>query len=182
MPRIIAPAIEAAPAASQPQLAAVKKQLGVAPNMFRTIAHSPAALEGYLSLSGALAKGSLDAATRERIALAVAEFNGCDYCLAAHAYLGKNVAKLSDGEIEANRRGRSTDAKADAAVAFAAKAASERGRVCDADISGVRSAGFTEADIIEIVAHVALNTLTNYVNNVARTAVDFPKAAALEVA
>lgn len=179
MPRINAPTIEAAPAASQPQLAAVKKQLGVAPNMFRTIAHSPAALEGYLGLNGALAKGSLDAATRERIALAVAEINGCNYCLAAHTYLGKNVAKLSDSEIDANRRGHSSDAKADAAVAFAAKVVATRGQVSDADISGVRSAGFTEADIIEIIAHVALNTLTNYVNKIAGTDVDFPEVRAV---
>lgn len=182
MPRILAPAIEAAPAASQPQLAAVKKQLGVVPNLFRTIAHSPAALEGYLGLNGALAKGSLDAATRERIALAVAEFNGCNYCLAAHTYIGKNLAKLSDSEIEANRRGRSSDAKADAAVIFAVKAVSTRGHISEADLSAVRAAGLLEADIIEIIAHVALNTLTNFVNEVAGTDVDFPAARALKAA
>ena len=182
MPRIIAPAIEAAPAASQPHLAAVKKQLGVVPNMFLTIAHSPAALEGYLGLNSALAKGSLDAATRERIALAVAEFNGCNYCLAAHTYVGKNLARLSDSEIEANRRGRSSDAKAYAAVVFAVKVFSARGQVSEADLSAVRAAGVTEAGIIEIIAHVALNTLTNYVNEVAGTTVDFPVAAALKAA
>ena len=182
MPRIDAPTVETAPAASQPQLAAVKKQLGVVPNLFRTITHSPAALEGYLSLSGALAKGSLDAATRERIALAVAEFNGCGYCLAAHTYIGKNLAKLSDSEIELNRRGRSSDAKADAAVVFAANVISARGHVSEADLSAVRAAGLTEADIIEIIAHVALNTLTNYVNEVAGTIVDFPAVSALKAA
>jgi uncharacterized peroxidase-related enzyme len=182
MPRIEAPAIESTPAASQPLLAAVKKQLGTVPNLFRTVAHSPAALEGYLGLNGALAKGSLGAATRERIALAVAEFNGCDYCLAAHSYIGKNLAKLSDAEIEANRRGRSTDAKADAAVVFAVKVVSARGQVSAADVSAVRAAGLSEADIIEIIAHVALNTLTNYVNVVAETVVDFPAAPALKAA
>lgn len=182
MPRIDAPTIEAAPAASQPQLAAVKKQLGVVPNLFRTIAHSPAALEGYLGLNGALAKGSLDAATRERIALAIAEFNGCDYCLAAHTYIGKNLAKLSDSELDSNRRGRSSDAKADAAVVFAAKVISTRGHVREADLSSVRAAGLTEADIVEIIAHVALNTLTNYVNEVAGTTVDFPAVGALKAA
>lgn len=182
MPRINAPTIETAPAASQPQLAAVKKQLGVVPNLFRTIAHSPAALEGYLSLNGALTKGSLDAATRERIALAIAEFNGCGYCLAAHTYIGKNLAKLSDSEIESNRSGRSSDAKADAAVVFAAKVISTRGHVSEADLSAVRAAGLTEADIIEIIAHVALNTLTNYVNEVAGTIVDFPAVSALKAA
>ena len=174
MTRIDAPTIETAPAASQPQLAAVKQKLGVVPNMFRTIALSPAALEGYLGLSGALGKGVLEPATRERIALAVADINGCGYCLAAHTYLGKNVAKLSDAEIAANRDGRSTDAKADAAVRFAAQVVKARGHVGDSDVAAVRAAGFGDAEIIEIVLHVALNTLTNYVNEVARTDVDFP--------
>ena len=94
------PSIEAAPAASQPFLRAVKTQLGSVPNMFRVIANSPAALEGYLGLNGALAKGSLDPKTRQRIALAVAQVNGCDYCLAAHSYLGKTFSKLDDAELE----------------------------------------------------------------------------------
>jgi len=121
MSRLATPAsIEAAPVASHAALLAVQKQLGVAPNLFRLVATSPAALQGYLGLNGALGKGELDARTRERIALAVAEINGCDYCLSAHTYLGKNLAKLDDAEIERNREGGSTDPKADAAVRFAA--------------------------------------------------------------
>src|ERR1700733_14435509 len=117
MSRIPTPAtIQDAPIASQPLLEAVKKQLGVVPNLFRLVANSPAALEGYLSLNGALAKGKLGIATRERIALAVAQANGCDYCLAAHSYLGKNAAKLSDAEIAAARGNTSEDAKAAAAL------------------------------------------------------------------
>lgn len=175
MSRIPTPAtIAAAPAAAQPLLEAVKKQLGSAPNLFRITATSPAALEGYLSLNGALAKGALDAATRERIALAVAEVNGCRYCLAAHTYLGKNVAKLGDAEIAANRNGRSSDPKADAAVSFARKVTLDRGAVTDADFARVRGAGYSDAEIVEIVAHVALNTLTNYINEVFGTEVDFP--------
>src|SRR5579883_919204 len=112
------PSIAASPAASQPLLEAVHKQLGVVPNLFRIVGNSPAGLEGYLGLNGALAKGSLDARTRHRIALAVAEANGCDYCLSAHAYLGKNLGKLDDAEIAANREGGSLDAKANAAVRF----------------------------------------------------------------
>ena len=175
MSRIPTPAtIAAAPAAAQPLLEAVRKQVGSAPNLFRITATSPAALEGYLSMSGALGKGVLNAATRERIALAVADINGCDYCLAAHTYLGKNVAKLSDAEIAANRSGRSGDAKANAAVAFAAKVTKNRGAVTDADFAEVRGAGYSDAEIVEIVAHVALNTLTNYINEVFKTEVDFP--------
>ncbi len=175
MSRLPTPAsVEASPAASQPLLLAVKKQLGVVPNLFRLVGTSPAALEGYLGLNGALAKGALEAPTRERIALAVAEINGCDYCLSAHSYLGKNLAKLSDAEISANRNGGSTDPKADAAVQFAVKLVNARGHVSEADIRAVKEAGYTDAQVIEIVLHVALNTLTNYVNEMAKTEIDFP--------
>ncbi len=168
------PSIEASPVAAQPLLQAAKKQLGSVPNLFRVIANSPAALEGYFGLNGALGKGSLDAQTRERIALAVAEINGCGYCLSAHTYLGKNLAKLDDAEMTANRSGASNDTKADAAVRFAVKIVRERGHVTDADVAAVKLVGYDDAQIIEIVAHVALNTLTNYVNEVAKTEIDFP--------
>jgi uncharacterized peroxidase-related enzyme len=183
MSRIPTPAtIEAAPAASQPLLQAVKKQLGMAPNLFRLIANSPAALEGYLGLSGALSKGELPAPTRERIALAVAEINSCDYCLSAHTYLAKNVAKLDDAEIATNRSGASNDIKANAAVRFAAKVATLRGHVTSEDFAAVKSAGYTDAQIIEIVQHVALNTWTNYINTVGQTDIDFPSVIARKVA
>jgi uncharacterized peroxidase-related enzyme len=175
MSRLPTPAtIETSPAASQPLLQAVKKQIGSVPNLFRLIGNSPAALEGYLGLNGALAKGTLEPATRERVALAIAQVNGCGYCLSAHTYLGKNVAKLSDAEIAANRGGHSTDPKADAAVAFAVAVINSRGHVADADIKAVRDAGYNDAQLIEIVLHVALNTLTNFVNEVANTEIDFP--------
>jgi uncharacterized peroxidase-related enzyme len=170
--------IEASPAAAQPLLEGAKKQLGSVPNLFRVIANSPAALTGYLGLNGALAKGSLDAQTRERIALAVAEINGCAYCLSAHSYMAKNLAKLSDTEIAANRNGHSNDPRADAAVHFAAQVVTARGHVSDADVAAVRLAGFDDAQIVEIVVHVALNTLTNYVNEVAKTEIDFPAVTA----
>ena len=180
MSRIPTPAsIEAAPAATHASLQAVRAQIGVVPNMFRLVANSPAALEGYLGMSGALAKGTLPAPTRERIALAVAQINGCDYCLAAHSYMGKNLAKLSEAEITANRHGGSLDPMADAAVRFAAKVARERGHVSEADVMAVRMAGWDDAQIVEIVQHVALNTWTNYINEVARTEIDFPQALAL---
>ena len=183
MTRLDLPAdIAEAPEASRPLLEAVARQLGRAPNMFRAIALSPQALEGHLGLFGALGKGALPAATRERIALAVAEVNGCGYCLAAHTYLGRHLAKLDDAEITANRNGASNDLKADAAVRFAAKVARERGHVSDADFAAVKAAGYSEAQVIEIVAHVALNTWTNYFNEVFRTPVDFPAVAPQRVA
>lgn len=178
MSRISIPTVEQSVEASKPLLAAVMKQLGVIPNLMKLVGHSAAALEGYLSLNGALAKGKLSIKLRESIALAVAEHNGCDYCLSAHEYLGRNVAKLSQSEIDAARNGRSEDKYADAALRFSRQIVESRGRVSDADIAALRAAGFDEAAIIEIVVNVALNVLTNYVNNVALTDIDFPKARA----
>ena len=185
MSRLQIPAtITDAPAASQPFLEAVNKKLGVVPNLFRLMANSPAALEGYLGLAAALTKGSLPAQTGERIALAVAEINGCDYCMSAHSYLGKNVAKLDDAEIFANRNGGSNEPTAAPAVQLlssvkpatyiAAKVAHTRGRVSDEDLRVVKEAGYTDAQIVEIVVHVALSVLTNYANVVANTEIDFP--------
>ncbi len=182
MNRLTIPTLEQSPAASRPLLDAVNKQLGVVPNLFRLIGTSPAALEGYLGLSKALGKGSIDAATGERIALAIAEVNQCGYCLSAHTYLGKNLVKLDDAEIAANRAGGSGNAKADAAVRFAVQVARARGHVADAEVQAVKAAGFSEAEIIEIVLHVALNTWTNYINEVARTTIDFPVAQPLRTA
>lgn len=178
MSRISIPTVDTAPEASKPLLAAVKNQLGVVPNLMKLIGHSPAALEGYLSLNGALAKGKLDVKLRESIALAVAEYNGCDYCLSAHDYLGRNVAKLNGDEIDSARQGRSADARSNAALRFARRVAESRGRVSDTEIATLRSAGFDEAGVLEIVVNVALNVLTNYVNNVAQTDIDFPKVSA----
>lgn len=174
MSRISIPTVEQSLPAAQPLLAAVQQQLGVVPNLMKLVGHSPAALEGYLSLNGALAKASLNAALRERIALAVAEYNGCDYCLSAHTYLGLHVAKLSQEEITAARAGESSDVRTAAALRFARSVASARGRVSDAELAAVRAAGFGEAAVLEIVATVALNVLTNYINNVAQTDIDFP--------
>ncbi len=174
MSRISIPTVDQSLEAAKPLLAAVHKQLGVVPNLMRLVGHSPAALEGYLSLNGALAKGKLSVQLRERIAMTVAEFNGCDYCLSAHHYLATNVAKISASEIDAARDGRSDDARTSAALHFARRVAESRGRVSDADLAALRAADFDEAAVLEIVLNVALNVLTNYVNNVAQTDIDFP--------
>jgi len=173
MSRLEVPSREQSPVASKPLLEAVEKQLGVIPNLFRLLGLSPAALKAYVSFNGALDK-TLDVKTRERIALAIAQFNSCDYCLSAHTYLGLNVAKLDNTEVRRNREGHSGDAKADAAIVFARRVVESRGRVSDAELAAVKAAGYSEAQVIEIVANVAINVLTNFVNNVARTDVDFP--------
>jgi uncharacterized peroxidase-related enzyme len=173
MSRINIPEIETAPAASQPFLQALKGKIGFAPNLYKVVANSPTTLEGALAFNGALANGALDAKTGEKIALALANVNGCDYCNAAHTAISGGL-RVDGAEIEANRRGHSNDPRADVAVAFARKIAVARGGVSEADVQAVRLAGFTDAQIVEIVAHVAYNTFTNYVNEVFKTPIDFP--------
>jgi uncharacterized peroxidase-related enzyme len=160
---------------------AVQRGLGMVPNMVRTIAQSPRALEAYLGFSGALHRGVLSAAQQEQIALAVAEANACDYCLSAHTALGRGTG-LSDPQLEASRQGRAADARTDAALRFAVAVLEKRGGVSDRELADVRAAGVTDGEIVEIVAHVALNTFTNYLNRVADTDIDFPKVSAGQLA
>jgi uncharacterized peroxidase-related enzyme len=181
MSRIAIPTRDEAPAASQPILDAVNAQFGVVPNLFRLVSISPVALAGMTQLSGALGK-ALDVKTRARLAIAIAQVNGCDYCMSAHTYLGLNLAKISPEEISLNRKGGSGDPKADAAVRFGAQVAQTRGKVTAADIAAVKLAGFSEAQSIEIIAVVAENFLTNLINNVAETAIDFPVIQTTEAA
>ena len=167
------------PAEAQPKakelLAAVQAKLGMTPNMMRTMAQSPAVLEGYLSLSGALAGGVLPAKLREELALFVGQSNECDYCVAAHSLLGK-MAGLQPNQLIDSRRGVvGSDPFGQAALQLARKVLSTRGEVSDADLSAARSAGLADAQIAEVIAHVALNIFTNYFNRVAHTEVDFPK-------
>jgi len=181
MSRLAIPARDDVPEASKPSLDAVHTQLGVVPNMFRLIAQSPAVLQGFTSNNGALAR-TLDVKTRERIALAVAQVNGCDYCLSAHRYLGLNLAKISSEEVALNRKGASGDANADAALRFATKVVRGRGHITDADIKAVRDAGFSDGQIVEIVAVTAENIFTNLLNVVAETDIDFPVVHARDAA
>jgi uncharacterized peroxidase-related enzyme len=174
MTRIHPIALETAPARTQQQLQAVGKQLGMIPNLMKTMANSPSVLTAYLGFSAALAGDSLEPALREQLSVAVAQANHCDYCLSAHTAIGKSIG-LTDGQLAASRTGIGTDAKSTAALKFALKVLETRGQVADSDLAAVRAAGFNDAQVSEIVAHVALNVLTNYFNNVAGTEVDFPK-------
>jgi len=160
---------------------AVKAKLGVVPNLMRTFAQSPAALEAYLGFSGTLAKGVLPAAVREQLALVISEANSCDYCLSAHTLLGKG-AGLNPDAILAARHGEAADLKVTALLQFAQAVVATRGKVADEALAAVRAAGASDAEIVEVVGHVAVNVLTNYLNNVARTEIDFPRAQPLEAA
>ena len=152
----------------------VKAKIGMVPNLMRTFANSPAALEGYLNFSGALGGGLLDAKLREQIALTVADANSCEYCLSAHTAIGKMVG-LNETELVASRRAASSDAKTEAALKFAHQLVVKRGEVLNSEIADVRAAGYNDGEITEIVANVALNIFTNYFNHVAQTVIDFPK-------
>jgi uncharacterized peroxidase-related enzyme len=154
-------------------LEGVQRKLGVTPNMMKTMANSPAVLEGYLNFSGALAKGALSGGVREQIALTVAETNRCAYCLSAHTALGKG-AGLSDSELSAARTAESADPKTTAALVFARTVTQSGGRIADADMEAIRAAGYTEGEIAEVLAAVALNVFTNYFNIAAQVEVDFP--------
>ena len=171
---------QAAQGRARELLDAVKARLGLIPNMTRSMAVSPPVLEAYLGFIGALGHGVLPARVREQLALDVGEANDCDYCVSAHCVLGKG-AGLTEQDVADSRRGASTDPKTDVLLGFARKLVANRGLVDDADIAAVREAGFGDAEIAEVVAHVGLNTFTNYFNHVAGTTIDFPKAPALSV-
>lgn len=175
MSRIATPkTISSAKEMAQPALNEIEQNLGSVPNLFRIMSNSPQSLKGFLQLTSSLNDGVLPASTRERIAIAVAEVNDCAYCLAAHNYLAKEQVHLSDEEIRINRRGTSLDSKAAASVEFAVTVAKRKGHISKADFLAVRSAGISDAEIIEIIMHVAINSFTNYLNSALQTDIDFP--------
>lgn len=159
--------------ATQELFAAIQKQMGGVPNIFRTMGHSPAALKGYLELSAALSGGSLDAKLREQIAIACAGSNGCDYCASAHTALGR-MAGLDAAEMARNLSGSATDPKAHAIVTFVRKVVRERARIAKNDVDALRAAGVDNGQVVEIIANIAANLFTNYFNHIAGTAIDFP--------
>jgi uncharacterized peroxidase-related enzyme len=162
-------------------LDAVKGKLGIVPNMTKVMATSPAVLESYLGFSGALAGGLLNAKTREQLALLTAQQNHCDYCLSAHTAIGKMVG-LNREQILASREGDGSSPRTTAALTFAKRVLDTKGQIDEADLTTVRGAGFSEGEIAEIIAHVALNVFTNYFNIAADVEIDFPKVSYSEVA
>jgi|SRR5882672_12616006 len=158
-------------------LDAVNSKFGMVPNLMRTLANSPAALNAFLSMNGALAEGSLDPKLRSEIALAVAEANSCSYCLSAHTTLGK-MGGVSDGDLLSCRRYSSENPKFDAALKFVNVVVTQRGDVTDAQVKAVKQAGYSDGDIAEIIGHIAMSVFTNYLNLTAQTEIDFPKVSA----
>ena len=162
----VAPAIGGA-------LDAIQAKLGVRPNMFRTFAHTPVALDAYMQLSGATAKGKLNAKQREQIALVVGETNACGYCIAAHGAIGKMVG-LSEGQIMQARNGEAEAPRDAAVLTLARRIVETRGHVPAAELDAFKAAGFDDAAILEVLTNVVLNIFTNYTNHIAGTEIDFP--------
>jgi len=150
----------------------VEKKLGRVPNMMKTLAHSPVALELYLTMSGILGGSSIPAKDQERLALLSAEKNSCGYCNKAHAAIGKG-AGLTDSEIAAARSGEATNPKTAAMLTFAAAVLEKKGRVSDQEFAAAKSSGLSDAEILEVIGVTCLNIYTNYVNQVADTVIDF---------
>ena len=166
---------------SKPILDNVDKMLGFVPNLHRLMSISPNALSGWATMMRSFAK-TLDVKTRDGIALAVSEADGCDYCLAAHSFMAGNLAKIPADEIELNREGRSSDPKRQAAVAFAKALIETRGKVSDAQFAAVRDAGLTDANIVELIALTAQFLLTNFMNHAVQTPIDFPEVSPAKAA
>lgn len=155
------------------QLGQIKSAFGMVPNMFKAAAASPAALTSMWGSFGALGSGKLGAKLGEQIAVAIADRNNCNYCLAAHTGLGRKAGATTQEMAEA-QAGRSTDPRTAAALSFAIKVVEARGHVSSADVVELRNAGFDDEEIVEIVAHIALNLFTNYLNVALDVPVDFP--------
>ncbi|MEM7727922.1 MAG: carboxymuconolactone decarboxylase family protein [Pseudomonadota bacterium] len=173
MPRIQPVTLETARGETKTTLEAVKGKFGMVPNLVEIIAASPAALQAYVAIGGALDNGVFDAPTREAIALTVAGANGCDYCASAHSAASKGL-KVADDEIEARLGGRSSDDALNSLLSFARSVVETRGFVSDDELHAVRNAGYSDEEIAETVALVVANIFTNYFNHVAETEIDFP--------
>lgn len=152
---------------------AVQNKLGFIPNLIKVFGNSPVTLQTYLNLGELTASGNFSNKFREQLALAIAEENDCNYCLSAHTAIGK-MNGLSDEQTEQNRQGFSNDAKTQVALQFAQKITSKRGQVSSQEIQEFKNAGYNDSDVLEVILNVVANTLTNYVNHIAETKIDFP--------
>lgn len=168
---------ENATGAAADLLEQVQKSLGLTPNMTKMMATSPALLKGYLALSGALGGGVIPVPVRERLALSTAEANGCAYCLSAHTYIGANIAKVDDDELDRARSADSSDPHIAALLVLSDAILQNAGDIDDSTLATARLAGVTDAEVGEVVGHIALNVLTNYFNVLTQVDNDWPLVA-----
>lgn len=164
------------PAAAE-LFSAIKSKIGMVPNLYRVSANQPAVLKALLTLGENLSQGSLDAPTREAIALTVAGINTCDYCASAHSAISKSL-KVDEAEIQSHLKGRSSNARLAAILAFASAVTHKRGLISDSDLQAARDGGLDDGVIVEVIGQVVANIFTNYLNHVADTEIDFPRVSA----
>lgn len=174
MSRLNAVTPEAATGKTKELFDGIKTKLGRVPNIFTLMGNSPAALEAYLKFSEALAGGVLDPKLRELIAICVAETNVCEYCLSAHMAIGKSIG-MTEEELSLAREQRSENPKFNACLRFVRIMVTSRAEMNDSDLSDLKQAGFSDAEIAEVIANVALNLYTNYFNHIVQPEIDFPK-------
>jgi uncharacterized peroxidase-related enzyme len=165
-----------APAGSRKVLEETQAKIGMVPNLYRALASSPAALQGYVQLAATLSGGVLSAKAREVLAVAIAEANRCEYCLSAHTAIGKMVGLKDDAILQA-REGRTEDVRLQAMLDLARRMVTHRGQVAPGDFEAARAAGVTDAEFAEIAAHIGMHTFSNYFNNLVETEIDFPRIA-----
>jgi len=173
MTRIKPLTIETASPDSAKILSQVNDKIGMVPNLYGAIAHSPAALGAYLAFSQAIGESAISPALREQLALTAAGINSCDYCASAHTLMGKG-AGVDPDELARNLSGESSDPKTQAALSFATAIVDQRGFVDDAALAAVRGAGYSQEEIVEIITVVSINIFTNYFNHIAEVEIDFP--------
>lgn len=151
----------------------VQQKYGMQPNMLKTLAHSPAALQSYLEFGNAMESSQLSPTLREQIALTVSGINQCDYCSAAHMAIGKMTGG-DESELHKSLLGQSSDPKAQAALTFAKLIVETQANIADSDLETIRNAGYSDSEIIEIFATVAMTLFSNYFNHITEPDVDFP--------
>jgi uncharacterized peroxidase-related enzyme len=160
--------------------AEIRAKFTLVPNLLRVVANAPAALEGLMALSAALARGALDEKTREQLALAIAESNLCAYCLSGHTAMAAKIG-LNQAEIDDAIRASAADAKTDAILKLARSIVVQRGELSDVDLGRARARGLSDGEIVETVANVALNIFENYMSHIARVPIDFPQSQSREM-
>ena len=155
---------------------ATQGKMGMIPNLYRVLGHSPAALSAYLTINDQLARASLSAVVREKIALVVSQRNRCGYCISAHSLMANKMLGVPETEVTLAREGRGADAHETALLTVAARMVENRGWLSDAEVAAARADGVTDPEFVEIVALVAALTFSNYTNHLAHTPLDFPPA------
>jgi uncharacterized peroxidase-related enzyme len=164
--------IDAAPAEARSALQAIERGLGFVPNLFATLAESPITLEGYQALDAVLMKGSFTAKERQLILTAVSSANGCVYCTAAHSTLADGLRAAADAIAAARGEGMASDPRLDALVHFTHVVVRDRGHIASAELNAFLASGFTPAHALEVVAHVGLKTISNYIAGFAKVPLD----------